>query len=179
MFFAIKHKKPIRRSAFTYCDDERPSRLDFGKQRYGGPFTTEQVEDVKVMINIVIVLIAVCPYFLLEFTGNTVLAQYRHHKELYNSNFLHRMILKNATLSSFIVTIFILFFIVIIRPFKCNYTVSILKRIGASLIIAIFMQLIMIVCGIISRDKHYSLGDSCLIVNISSIDNFNVTIPEF
>ncbi len=31
--FAIKHKKPIRRSAFTYCDDERPSRLDFGKQR--------------------------------------------------------------------------------------------------------------------------------------------------
>ncbi len=41
--FAIKHKKPIRRSAFTYCDDERPSRLDFAKQRYGGPFTTEQV----------------------------------------------------------------------------------------------------------------------------------------
>ncbi len=28
MSFAIKHKKPIRRSAFTYCDDERPSRLD-------------------------------------------------------------------------------------------------------------------------------------------------------
>ncbi len=49
--FAIKHKKPIRRSAFTYCDDERPSRLDFAKQIYGGLFTTEQVEDVKVMIN--------------------------------------------------------------------------------------------------------------------------------
>ncbi len=41
------------------------------------------------------------------------------------------------------------------------------------------MQLIMIVCGIISRDKHYSLRDSCLIVNISSIDFLNVTIPEF
>ncbi len=177
--FAIKHKKPIRRSAFTYCDDERPSRLDFGKQRYGGPFTTEQVEDVKVMINIVKVLIAVCPYFLLEFTGNTVLAQYRLNKELYTSNFLHRMILENATLSPIIVTIFILFFFVIIRPFICKYTVSILKRIGASLIIGIFMQLIMIVCGIFSRDKHYSLGDSCLIVNISSIGYLNVTIPQF
>ncbi len=131
------------------------------------------------MINIVKVLIAVCPYFLLEFTGNTVLAQYRHHKELYNSNFLHRMILENATLSSFIVTIFILFFFLVIRPFNCKYPVSILKRIGASLIIAIFMQIIMIVCGIISRDKNYSLSNSCLIVNISSIDNFNVTIPEF
>ncbi len=178
MSFAIKHKKPIRRSAFTFCDDERPSRLDFGKQRYGGPFTTEQVEDVKVMINIVKVLIAVSPYFLLEFTGNTVLDQYRLHKELYNSNFLHRMILENATLSPFIVTIFILFFFIIIRSFNCNYTVSILKRIGASLIIGIFMQLIMIVCGIISRDKHYSLRDSCLIVNISSIDNLNVPLPE-
>ena len=130
--FAIKHKKPIRRSAFTYCDDERPSRLDFGKQRYGGPFTTEQVEDVKVMINIVKVLIAVCPYFLLEFTGNTVLAQYRYHKELHYSNFLHRMILENATLSPITVTIFILFLFVIIRPLNCKYTVSILKRIGAS-----------------------------------------------
>ena len=33
--------------SFTYCDDERPSRIDYGKQIYGGPFTTEQVEDVK------------------------------------------------------------------------------------------------------------------------------------
>ncbi len=102
------------------------------KQRYGGPFTTEQVEDVKVMINIVKVLIAVCPYFLLEFTGNTVLAQYRYHKELHYSNFLHRMILENATLSPITVTIFILFLFVIIRPLNCKYTVSILKRIGAS-----------------------------------------------
>ena len=44
--FARKHKYPLQRSAFTYCDDERPSRIDFAKSRYGGPFTTEKVEDV-------------------------------------------------------------------------------------------------------------------------------------
>ncbi len=77
--FAIKHKQPIRRSAFTYCDDERPTRLDFGKQRYGGPFTTEQVEDVKVMINIVKVLITLSPFFLLELTGITELVHYRSY----------------------------------------------------------------------------------------------------
>ncbi len=63
------------------------------------------------MINIVKVLIAVCQYFFLEFTGNTVLAQYRHHKELRNSNFLHRMILENATISPIIFTIIIIFFL--------------------------------------------------------------------
>ena len=45
--YALKHKYAQRRSAFTYCEDDIPSRLDFGKSKYGGPFTTEQVEDVK------------------------------------------------------------------------------------------------------------------------------------
>ena len=44
--FAGKHNHSLQRSAFTYCDDERPSRLDFAKERFGGPFTTEQVADV-------------------------------------------------------------------------------------------------------------------------------------
>ncbi len=57
--YAYHHKKPVRRSAFTYCEDERPSRIDYGKHRYGGPFTTEQVEDVKVFINISKVLVIV------------------------------------------------------------------------------------------------------------------------
>ena len=45
--YALKHKYARQRSAFTYCEDDIPSRLDFGKSKYGGPFTTEQVEDVK------------------------------------------------------------------------------------------------------------------------------------
>ncbi len=174
--FAIKHKKPISRSAFTYCDDERPSRLDFGKQRYGGPFTTEQVEDVKVMINIVKVLITLSPFFLLELTGNTELLYYRSHA---NSNFLHTLIIKNSILSPLIVIIFILFFLFSIRKCISKYSPTSLKRIGISLILVTLIQFIMIACGIISRDEHYSLRDTCLIVNISSIDNLNVTTPEF
>ena len=42
--FAFQHKIPVRRSAFTYCEDELPSGLDLGKKKYGGPFTTEEVE---------------------------------------------------------------------------------------------------------------------------------------
>ena len=45
--YASKTKHPRLRSAFTYCEDDPPSRIDFGKSKYGGPFTTEQVEDVK------------------------------------------------------------------------------------------------------------------------------------
>ena len=55
--YAIKHKYPRQRSAFTYCEDELPSRIDFGKIKYGGPFTTEQVEDVKTFLRVLPVTI--------------------------------------------------------------------------------------------------------------------------
>ena len=51
--FAIVTKHPRCRSAFTYCEDELPSRIDFGKSKYGGPFTTEQVEDVKTLLRLI------------------------------------------------------------------------------------------------------------------------------
>ena len=55
--YTIKHKHPECRSAFTFCEDERPSRIDFGNSKYGGPVTTEQVEDVKTCLRILIVLL--------------------------------------------------------------------------------------------------------------------------
>ena len=51
--YAVKNKYPQCRSAFTYCEDELPSRIDFGKSKYGGPFTTEQVEDVKTFLRLI------------------------------------------------------------------------------------------------------------------------------
>ena len=52
--YAIKHKHPRQRSAFTYCEDEIPSRIDFDKSKYREPFTTKQVEDVKTSIRIIV-----------------------------------------------------------------------------------------------------------------------------
>ena len=57
--FAAKHKAPINRSALTYWEEDIPSRLDLGKTRYGGPFTTEQVEDVKTFFRILAVSVGI------------------------------------------------------------------------------------------------------------------------
>ena len=50
--YAAKHKAPTNRSALTYWEEDIPSRLDLGKTKYGGPFTVEQVEDVKTLLRI-------------------------------------------------------------------------------------------------------------------------------
>ena len=55
--YAVRTKHPRLRSAFTYCEDELPSRMDFGKSKYGGPFTIEQVEDVKTFLRMLVIII--------------------------------------------------------------------------------------------------------------------------
>ena len=64
--FVKNHKYPLQRSAFTYSDRYIPSRLDFAKERYGGPFTTEQVENVKTFFRILVILFSFGPIFSME-----------------------------------------------------------------------------------------------------------------
>jgi len=50
--YAIQNKHPKQRSALTYWEEELPGRLNLGKRKYGGPFTNEEVEDVRTLIHI-------------------------------------------------------------------------------------------------------------------------------
>ena len=52
-----------QRSAFTYWGKE-PSRIDLAKERYGGSFTHEEVENVKTLLRIAAVLIALIPFWI-------------------------------------------------------------------------------------------------------------------
>ena len=62
--YSSKHKYPENRSAFTYWENDIPSRIDLGKEKYGGPFTYEQVEDVKVMIRLLIVMFSLFGFYM-------------------------------------------------------------------------------------------------------------------
>ena len=61
--YAAKNKYPRQRSAFTYWDDKHYSRIDLAKSKYGGPFTTEEVEDVKTFFQILLIVTVVCFFF--------------------------------------------------------------------------------------------------------------------
>ena len=58
------HKAPERRSALTYWENKVPSRMDFGKIKYGGPFLEEDVESVKTFWRIVAVLLSTFGFFI-------------------------------------------------------------------------------------------------------------------
>ena len=62
--YSWKHKVPEHRSAFTYWEEDIPRRIDLGKNKYGGPFTYEEVEDTKTFLRILPLLLCLFGYHL-------------------------------------------------------------------------------------------------------------------
>ena len=62
--YAFYHKSPENRSAFTYWENKIPSRVDLGKRKYGGPFSEEDVENVKTFWRIVAVILSTFGLFI-------------------------------------------------------------------------------------------------------------------
>ena len=130
--YARKNKYPENRSAFTYWEESYPSRLDLGKEKYGGPFSEEQVEDVKVVLQLAPLFICI--------TGLTCADDINwisYNKLEKDFSFLACFIFKNA-LDLLVASLLILFYQLIIYPYFRNYIPSMLKRIGLGLVFALF-----------------------------------------
>ena len=74
--YTRKHSYPERRSAFTYLDEEQPTRMDFGKEKFGGPFTEEEVEDVRTVLQLISLIICVSFYMIAEETPELFFTKY-------------------------------------------------------------------------------------------------------
>ena len=62
--YSWNHKVPEHRSAFIYWEEDIPRRIDLGKNKYGGPFTNEEVEDTKTFLHILPLLLCLFGYHL-------------------------------------------------------------------------------------------------------------------
>ena len=136
--FAAQHKTPIRRSAFTYCEEELPSRMDLAKEKYGGPFTTEQVKDVKAFLGILCILVMLGPMFTVDTSVNRLLNTVPHHSTVNESctatNYLVQLF-ELGDLSSSFVIILIPSYICLLRPFIRHCVPGMLKRLGLGMIL--------------------------------------------
>ena len=175
--FARKTKVPVNRSAFTYCEDEVPSGLDLGKAKYGGPFTTEQVEDVKVLYGIVKLLCTLGPVFFLTFSVNSVSSIFRVHilKEYYYEYFINPqtlgsqiqfMLVEDNLLYYLEIVILLPLHIIFIRPFISYYIPGTRAKMGMGMLVVILMLVVSLGIDIIAHQQDGSL--SCMLTNIFS-----------
>ena len=128
--YARKTKYPEHRSAFTYIDEEEPSRLDYGKHKFGGPFTEEEVEDVKTIFRLL-------PLFLSYFAAfiTTRSSYTKKISQLTSIDLQHviAMMLPIPLIPAYQLIVF---------PLLRNRIPSLIKRAGAGLVIMLIGNLL-------------------------------------
>ena len=175
--FARKHPYPLQRSAFTYCDDERPSRVDFAKDRFGGPFTTEQVEDVKTLVRIVLILFAVAPVSILDVPTSAVsMALMGVHLGPSTNESVHNLcewnwiIVNCGILRCIISTLFLPVYTSIIFTLFRKRVPKIFCRLGFGVILYLLGGLSIFFVDIIGHTQYQGNGTQCIVVYDSDYD---------
>lgn len=174
MNYASQHTQPVKPSAFTYGDEASPSRLDLGKERFGGPFTTEQVEDVKSFLQIIVLLFTL---FGLNLSNDMFLALGKvlsDYSDLDNHTTILSLpvVTSSQTLFYAVIILGIPLYMCLIRPCLCNVLpCSMLKKIGVGLIMT-FIALALASGSSFIMYTDYSDN------NVTCFSNFSIDVNE-
>ena len=153
--FAAKHKAPLNRSALTYWEEDIPTRIDLGKAKYGGPFTVEQVEDVKTVLRLLAISLPFTTViFSFTLLGLNVFGPVNKTLSQFDLNTCKTSVVNVLLYSNFwygflgtLVHEFLIY------PFVSSRLPSILKRIGAVSLMATFTATI---CCIVVFAHYFS-----------------------
>ena len=185
--FAWKHKYPVNRSAFTYWENDIPSRIDLSKHKYGGPFTNEQVEDIKTLLQLLLLIISL---FGFQLSGDGYsLSQYM----MYNlgcptlwTMLLLAMNPEHVTL--LVIVIGIPLYQLCVKRYFAKYTPNLLKRVRIGLFLCLIREAVYPIINLLMSSKdnistcyfnvlyefindNSSITTLCLLANTKSIVN--------
>ena len=140
--YARKHKYPENRSALTYWEEEAPSRLDLGKDKYGGPFTEEEVEDVKTVFRMLPLFIG---FFAINFSDDS-------YSSVFDSSFtLPTCLAVTDSMYSLCSVILMLFYLFFIRVCFYKYIPSMLTRMSVGIFLAFIVTVSKVILFVIER----------------------------
>ena len=185
--FVAKNKYPLRRSAMTYCDDIVPSRMDYAKLLYGGPFTTEVVEDVKTFLRMLLMLFLVSPVFYYTVPGAYIFPLYGLHMgkdELFkkHSHYCSTewVILQSGNLAYIVTFIGFPVYIFLFQHILRKWLVLILQRLilGIVLMVAFMWVMTLLYAAAIGWAEHRNLNTSCLFTS-AYMDSTNLYTLDF
>ena len=125
-------------SAFTYWENDIPSRIDLGKNKYGGPFTNEEVEDTKTLFRILLLLFSLLGLHL-STNGFSVTSYLIRKVSPSAVTFLSLLYAPNIFSSVSIVVIVPLLHYVILPHFS-RYIPNLLHRMGLCLAVILIQE---------------------------------------
>ena len=156
--YARKHRYPEQRSALTYWEEDYPSRIDLGKDKYGGPFTFEEVEDVKTILRLLPVIVCVAAFgvamwhdhLFLNVVSHDSAASFNWSDPTYPEERIVESLLTDTLILPYCITAFgVPLYHFLVYPFLHRYIPSMLRRIGwglfliaLSYVVCVFFELL-------------------------------------
>ena len=177
--YAWNHTCPENRSAFTYWEEDIPPRIDLGKRKYGGPFTTEEVEDTKTFFRIILLFFSLYGFHLLGLG-------YSQFDELARRQCPTPLVLlltgdpTNITLITIVIGVPLYQLVLVHCSSKFRYTLHMLKILGLGLLCCLIREIVQFIILVsMTGGKLCKLADriplvSCYIIT-SNIDNNHTT----
>jgi peptide/histidine transporter 3/4 len=143
--YALSHNSLLHLHSNDRNESLSSSRLDLAKERYGGPFTTNQVEEVKSFLRILSILFTLGPVLMADIAVRKLLPRLVSHLDRsiyplivtvsgsYPYNPLKNFI-SGGALTPLIIVVVLPLYIYILRPCLYNYIPGALKRIGLGMV---------------------------------------------
>ena len=156
--YARNNNCPRRRSAFTYIDEEQPSRLDFGKEKFGGPFLEEEVEDVKTVLRFIPLLIVMLGHGTVSSNGF-----YYHLSGSSSPSNLISQIENEQNIFFATSCLFVPVYQFLLYPLFYNYIPSLLRRVGIGLFLCMIANTVWMIMDLIGHQLNTSAG--CFLLN--------------
>ena len=147
--YAWNHTYPENRSAFTYWENDIPKRIDLGKSKYGGPFTTEEVEDTKTFLSIILLLVSLLGF---QLTGYGYSIEDQLMRRFCPTVWV--IFVTGDPMQFVLITIVIgvPFYQLVFVRFYHKYSPNMLKRIGLGLLCCMTKELFEIILQSVSTD---------------------------
>ena len=154
--YARKTKYPEHRSAFTYIDEEEPSRLDYGKHKFGGPFTEEEVEDVKTIFRLLTLFLSTLGVFINSKLFENKQSLIKFVNEPADLQFMTNILLPILLIPAYRFIVF---------PLLRNRIPSLIKRAGAGIVIMLIGNLLNLTVDTI--EQLHSNNTQCMFSDTS------------
>ena len=171
--YARKNKYPRLRSALTYWEESAPSRLDLGKDKYGGPFTEEEVEDVKTFFRFVPLLVC-----LFGLSAATIIAPSVKILNIESRGTIFNCLLQNKGIIYLTMATVLVTYKLVLSKHCYKYLPSMIKRIGLGLSLLLFSIIVLVVMDV----KDYNKANNCTLTNTvydaTNIDYALITVHQ-
>ena len=173
--YSIHNKYPRNRSALTYWENEVPKRIDFAKHQYGGPYSHEDVENVKTFFRILAVMVALSlclmsfdPFFIGIIN---LIKQFKDSDNTYTEVTI--WLISNGTV---LISVPVVQFIILpLFPKLEFFLINPLKGIGLAMVFSIMSIFSVFVIDLIGRLTHDQSHIDCFLIWSSRDPTINIS----